>query len=316
MISRPIKNKLTVLTLAACCGCAAPNDGIGKGSSTQMPSANAPNGFTGATLCLNARSQPGTDVISHIEGILGAGAVESPSDAVYAPPRPHVLEVAEDALAGPHFAMLAIEPTDVNQDLVPITQGGDRSRTEIKIAPAKGGMHEAFKAREGDTFVYTWRFRISPSMKFSSSFTHIHQIKAHGGPYAEPPLITFTPLANGNMEVRHVGDQLKDAGTSARLGAMPLEGLMGQWLDVREEITFSNTQGRYQLAIQDQRGVTRLAIDKSGLQLWRTGADHMRPKWGIYRKHHPALNQHVADTVYFANLGITRGARPSSNCRP
>jgi Polysaccharide lyase len=282
-------------------------------SSTSMPA--GPNGVIGNTLCLNARSASSADVVPHIEKIFGTGAVESPSDTVYEPARPHVLEVADDGTVGPHFAILAIEPTDVNQDMVPITRGGDRSRTEIKIAPSNGGIHEKFKARDGDTFVYTWRFRISPTMKFASSFTHIHQIKANGGSFADPPLITFTPLANGNMEIRHVGDMQKDSTTSTKLGTMSLTGMSGQWLEAREEITFSNTVGRYQLTIRDQSGTTKLNIDKSGLQLWRTGADHMRPKWGIYRKHDPALNQNVADAVYFANLGATRGSTPSSNCR-
>jgi Polysaccharide lyase len=283
-------------------------------TSTSIPA--GPNGVIGNTLCLNARSASSADVISHIEKVFGAGAVESPSDTVYEPVRPHVVEVADDGIVGPYFAILAIEPTDVNQDMVPITRGGDRSRTEIKIAPSNGGIHEKFKARDGDTFVYAWRFRIPPTMKFASSFTHIHQIKANGGSFADPPLITFTPLANGNMEIRHVGDMQKDSTTSTKLGAMSLIGMAGQWLEAREEITFSNTVGRYQLTIRDQSGTTKLNIDKSGLQLWRTGADHMRPKWGIYRKHDPALNQNVTDAIYFANLGVTRGSQPSANCRP
>jgi Polysaccharide lyase len=328
MTGNRIAAKLGIAIIAFASGCAPVANGGGAGlasaersvvpasipSSAVIPA--GPNGVIGNTLCLNARNSKSADVVSHIEKIFGAGAVESPSDTVYEPARPHVVEVIDDGVVGPHFAILAIEPTDVNQDMVPLTSGGDRSRTEIKIAPSNGGIHEKFKGREGDTFVYTWRFRISPNMKFASSFTHIHQVKACGGAFADPPLITFTPLANGNMEIRHVGDMQKDSSASTKLGAMSLAGMTGRWLEIREEITFSNTNGRYQLAIQDQTGTAKLKIDKSGLQLWRTGADHMRPKWGIYRKHDPALNQNVADAIYFANLGVTRGSEPSSNCRP
>lgn len=310
MTGNRIAVQLGIAILAVASGCTAVT------TSNRMSISAGPNGVIGNTLCLNARPTNSADVVQHIENLFGSGAVESPSDTVYEPPRPHVLEVADDGVVGPHFAILAIEPTDVNQDMVPITRGGDRSRTEIKIAPGEGGIHEKFKARDGDTFVYTWRFRIAPDMKFATSFTHIHQVKAHGGAFADPPLITFTPLANGNMEVRHVGDMQKDSATSTKLGAMSLAGMAGQWLEVREEITFSNTTGRYQLAIRDPTSAAKLSIDKRGLQLWRTGADHMRPKWGIYRKHDPSLNQTVADTIYFANLGVTRGAQPSSNCRP
>jgi hypothetical protein len=270
------------------------------------------NGVIGDTLCLNA--DPAQDATRLIESVLGAGAIESPSDGAYSPARPHLLQVPADGVVGPHFALLSIEPTDVNLDRVPMSQGGDRSRTEIKLAPSKGGVHEAFKAHEGDTQVYTWRFRIAPGVKFSQNFTHIHQIKANGGPFADAPVITFTPLSNGQMEVRHVADKLAKADHTV-LGSAPLAALLGKWIDVREEITYSNTQGHYKLALRELQGAPLLAIDKAGLQMWRSGADHLRPKWGIYRKHDPALNQHAEDIVYFANFGITRGAAPSSDCR-
>jgi hypothetical protein len=276
------------------------------------------SGVVGNTLCVNARATQGdtnSTTYAHIEKLLGTGAVESPSDSVYQPVRPHVFEVAGDGPVGAHFAMIAIEPTDVNQDMVKLADGGDRSRTEIKIAPSIGGAHEPFKAREGDTFSYAWRFRIAPEMKFSSSFTHIHQIKAQGGKFSDPPLITFTPLANGKMDVRHVGDNQKDAALSTTIGTVPLAAVQGQWIDAKQDITFSNTQGRYALTLRNQKNEIILNIEKNGLSLWRTGADHMRPKWGIYRKHHVALNQHIADTIYFANLAITRGSKPDSNCR-
>lgn len=275
-------------------------------------------GFSGAagnTLCLNANSAGGAETYPHIESIFGKGAVEAPSDTAYKPNRPHVLEMTDDKLSGAYFAVIAIEPTDVNLDLKTAAEGSDRSRTEIKIAPAKPGSHAAFQAHEGDTFTYAWRFRIAPEMKFSPSFTHIHQIKAYGGAFSDPPLITFTPLSNGTMEVRHVGDARRDASLSSNLGVVPLIDVQGKWIAVREEITFSNSAGRYRLVLHDANGKALLEIDKSDLQMWRTGADHMRPKWGIYRKHHAALNQNVADTIDFANFGITRGTTPSSTCR-
>jgi hypothetical protein len=247
---------------------------------------------------------PAQDTYRHIESVFGAGAIESPSDGAYSPARPHIVAMPDDGVAGPHYAIIAIEPTDYNLDRVPLNAGGDRSRTEIKLAPSQGA-HEPLKAREGDTFTYSWRFRIAEDMRFASSFTHIHQIKAHGGQYAEPPLITFTPLANGKMEVRHVADLLKESKQTV-LGAMPLAGTQGKWLQATETITYSNTQGRYRLAIRDMQGELQLAIDQAGLQMWRTGADHMRPKWGIYRKHSAELNQHRADTVYFSHMCIAR----------
>lgn len=263
-----------------------------------------------ATICLDA--PPLQDTYRHIENVFGKGAVESPSDAAYTPPRPHIVAMPDDGAAGPHYAVIAIEPTDYNLDRVPLSAGGDRSRTEIKLAPSNGA-HDAFKAREGGTFTYSWRFRIAEDMRFASSFTHIHQIKAYGGKYAEPPLITFTPLADGQagkMEVRHVADRLTESKHTV-LGTMPLEGALGKWLQATETITYSNTHGRYQLAIRDMQGAQLLAIDRDALPMWRTGADHMRPKWGIYRKHSAQLNQQRADTVYFGSMCITREPAPT-----
>lgn len=301
MTARPGQLRAAVLAaIAAWCACA------GTASAAALAS-----GVTGSTLCVNA--DPAQDPYQHIESLLGSGAVEAPSDKVYTPARPHVLQ--RDDTNGAYFSFIAIDPSDVNLDHKPLSAGGDRTRTEIKVAPSQGGVHQPFKAHEGDTFVYTWRFRIAPEMKFARSFTHIHQIKANGGDFAEPPLITFTPLANGQMEVRHVGDRLRNSGKDAVLGTMPLAGVAGQWMDVREEITYSNSAGRYRLSIRDQQGTERLAIARDGLQMWRSGADHMRPKWGIYRKHNAALNQDTEDHIDFASFGITHGATPSSSCR-
>lgn len=270
-----------------------------------VPVAGAAGSPQAPTLCLDAA--PGSATWQRIEDVFGKGAVESPSDTVYAPPLAHIRQVAADDAAAPYFAFIALEPGDVNLDGKPLAAGGDRSRTEIKLAPSSG-PHDAYKAREGDSVTYSWRFRIAPSMRFSPAFTHLHQIKAHGGDFADAPLITFTALENGRFEVRHVGDQLRESRHSV-LASAPLARLQGPWLSAEETITYSNTQGHYRLAMRDAAGRLLLEVDRSGLQLWRTGANHMRPKWGIYRKHHPALNQQREDQVDFAALCISAPRR-------
>ena len=288
------------------CGCAATAPG------QQMKPGIGMSGVFGNTLCLNAEATA-KDTYARIESLLGKGAIEAPSDNVYSPVRPHVFE--RDGAVGPYFVIQAIEPTDVNLDGKTLAQGSDRSRTEIKLAPAKLGPQAAFHAHQGDTYVYSWRFRIDPAMRFSPGFTHIHQIKAYGGDYADPPLITFTPLARGVMEIRHVGDQSRDAERATVIGSVPLAQVQGTWIDVREEVMFSNNAGNYKLNLRDESGTEILAIDQRNLAMWRTGADHMRPKWGIYRKHHAMLNQHREDSIYFAAFAITHGTVPTTGCR-
>lgn len=309
---------VSVLGLFAACG-------GGGGGTTPVPPGQpaqsggpAPNGVMGNTLCLNADGPGGDETYARIESVLGSDSIESPSDKVYTPVKPHVQERDSDGVVGPHFAILAIDPTDVNLDGKTLAQGGDRSRTEIKISPRTAvkpdDKHDAFKAHEGETYVYAWRFKIAADMAFSSAFTHIHQIKAHGGEFDDPALITVT-ISNGKLAVRHIGDRLSGSPPFDTLGTALLDGLAGQWIDVREVITYSNTQGSYQLTMLNANGTERLKIAPRKLSLWRTGADHITPKWGIYRVHDAALNQNKEDYLYLANLAITRGSEPASTCR-
>jgi Polysaccharide lyase len=274
---------------------------------------NVPQGIVGDTLCLNAGGAEGSSVYARIERVLNSGAVEAPSDTVYLPPRPHIVQFPAEPGIGAYFGFLAISPTDVNQDGKSQAAGGDRSRTEIKIAPSSG-MADPFKAKQGDILTYSWRFKLDKDMRYSPSFTHIHQIKAKDGKYEEPPLITFTPLSSGVMQVRHIGDKQTVSDNFQLLGQMALQGAVGQWLNVVEQIKFDHTDGSYKLSIATQSGKTLLAIDKDKLDTWRTGANHMRPKWGIYRKHHPALNANTDDWLYIASIGISKGKQPSTDC--
>ncbi len=274
-----------------------------------------PHGVMGNTLCINADGPEGEPTYERLERVLGRGAVEAPSDGVYSPTRAHVVERTGDAWVGAYFGFLAISPTDVNLDGVSWANGGDRSRTEIKIAP-EPGVADAFKAHEGHTLVYRWRFQLDSRMKYSTNFTHLHQIKAKGGAYDEPPLITFTVTSNGRLAVRHVAGDVKASDGYTVLGDMAIGDVLDQWLDVRQEIEFSRS-GTYKLDITDRAGKSVLTINRSNLNNWRAGADHFRPKWGIYRKHQPALNQHQDDWFYIANIAITRGLeKADSLCRP
>jgi hypothetical protein len=285
---------------------------------SEVYAAPLPNGVIGNTLCLNADPASADRLYSRIESVLGKGAVEAPSDSVYKPTRLHVRVGNEDSEVKSYFAVLALEPTDVNLDKVPFSQGGDRSRTEIKIAPGNGPQAR-FHAREGDTYIYSWRFKIAPGMRFSSAFTHLHQIMAQAGPLAGRPLITFTARADRYLSIlyyeTHIAAQSHKHSRLITLGRVPLARIIGTWVDVEERIYYSATDGKYEVTIRDLSGDNLLSVRKADLSTWRQGANHMRPKWGIYRKHSAALNQNIEDYVYFANFAITRGNSPDSMCR-
>jgi hypothetical protein len=91
------------------------------------------NGVIGNTLCLNADARDAIGTYGTIEKALGTGSIEAPSDNVSEPRRPNIVSMPNDALVGPYFSFMANEPNDVNLDLVPMSKGGDRSRTELSF---------------------------------------------------------------------------------------------------------------------------------------------------------------------------------------
>jgi len=78
----------------------------------------------------------------------------------------------------------------------------DRQRTEIKTYDQSP---DSTKAVEGEEIVYRWKFKLDAGFQPSSSFTHIHQIKAVGGPEVSMPKITLTPRksSTNRIELRY-----------------------------------------------------------------------------------------------------------------
>ena len=251
------------------------------------------------TVCLNADGPAGKDTYKLITDVLGSGAVENP-DNDHHPPLRHIREVI-DAQVGPAFEFLAHRDIDTDRDV-----NFDRSRIEIKVAPSGG--HDALKARENQTFAYTWRFRIDAGMKFSNRFTHMFQLKSSQGDDGAP-LITITGRGGGagKLQVIHTGNP-----SQGTLGQVSLAGLQGVWLDVSVRATFSH-HGALRLTIKKPDGSAVIDIDRQNLDLWRDG-DHIRPKWGIYRGKSDQLRA-AEDSVRFASFAITPGGQPTSTCR-
>ncbi|MCW8849682.1 MAG: hypothetical protein OQJ81_06845, partial [Melioribacteraceae bacterium] len=65
----------------------------------------------------------------------------------------------------------------------------DRQRIEIKTYDQSP---DSLLAVVGETITYKWKFRLDEGFQPSSSFTHIHQIKAVGGDDGNP-IFTLTP---------------------------------------------------------------------------------------------------------------------------
>jgi hypothetical protein len=280
----------------------APDDGDGPADDGDPDDGtNGGSGPRGNTMCLNADGPEGEDTYALIERILGGGAVEDWADDDHDPWLPHILEEVDDVI-GPHFVFLSHSELDRDRD------NTDRSRTEIKVAPSSGD-HDALKAQDGDTFTYTWRFRINPEMTFSGRFTHMFQLKSKGGDEGAPLLtITGRAASDGDkLEVIHVGPP--NEGTIAEAS---LSGRRGMWLSVNVRVTYGD-EGELSLSIHEPDGSEVLSVERTNIDLWRDG-EHVRPKWGIYRGLDDALRSDEED-VRFANLAITPSGEPDSDCR-
>lgn len=153
----------------------------------------------------------------------------------------------------------------------------DRQRIEIKTYNQSA---DSLKAVEGETVVYKWKFKLDDGFQPSSSFTHLHQIKAVGGPEVSMPKITLTARkSNPNrLELRYA--QNTSQVTLTRVDLAPFEG---EWVEATETILFGEN-GTYSIQIQRiSDGLMLLDYSEPDIRMWNTDAEFLRPKWGIYR---------------------------------
>ena len=154
----------------------------------------------------------------------------------------------------------------------------DRQRNEIK---AYKQSPDNLLALENEEIEYKWKFKLDKDFQPSSSFTHIHQIKAVGGSEASMPLFTLT-VRKGNpdkLELRYAKNK-----SQISLGKVSLESLKGQWVEVTETILFDDEKGKYEIKITNVKtGKTIFKYKKKNIRTWKTDALFLRPKWGIYR---------------------------------
>ena len=171
----------------------------------------------------------------------------------------------------------------------------DRQRNEIKTYDKSP---DNLKAVEGETVEYKWKFKLDKDFQPSSSFTHLHQVKAVGGSEDGMPLITLTARSTDKMQLRYAAHLSQET-----IEEVALSPFLGQWVEVTERITFGEN-GTYVIDIvrlSDQMSV--LHFEDNDIRMWKTDADFLRPKWGIYR----SLNEAEAlrdEMLYFNDFSI------------
>jgi hypothetical protein len=146
----------------------------------------------------------------------------------------------------------------------------DRQRNEVK------GMHAGntdLALGPGETWRLQWSLFIPDSLRATTTFTHIMQLKMPGN--GTSPIVT--------MSLRRVGDvpeielQVNQSGTI--VGRADLAPLQNTWVDTAVEFQIGDAGSiHWTLA---SGGKTVLDATKSDVDLFLQ--DRVRPKWGIYR---------------------------------
>lgn len=185
----------------------------------------------------------------------------------------------------------------------------DRQRNEIKTDKKSP---KDMVAQEGETAVYSWKFKLPKGFTTTSKFTHIHQLKGldnkAGTADVGQPLMTFTCYTQTNgKQVLRLRYNNRATGDSETLDKAPLDDFINEWVEVVETVKYGSA-GTYAVTIKRVRdGKTLLDYKSTLLDMWRTDCTGMRPKWGIYRyigKNREWLSQLRDEVLLFADFNV------------
>ncbi len=234
-----------------------------------------------------------------INSVLAPGydAVENPECAHPQFGR-HIAEVWDDDLKKNVFEFY-IHVTPDNDRCINF----DRQRVEIKSYESSP---ENLKGTVGETVIYKWWFKVPAGFQPSSSFTHIHQVKAVGGDDGDP-IFTLTPRKGtpNKMELIH--------NNTTKVAIMDLSNFEGKWVEATERIKIDPLHGSYSMTIKKVAdGTSILSYTNNDLMTIRPDNSFIRPKWGIYRSlNSPAILRDEA--MRFAGFSIAEEKTTSAN---
>ncbi|MCX5339515.1 Tat pathway signal sequence domain protein [Streptomyces atratus] len=149
----------------------------------------------------------------------------------------------------------------------------DRQRQEVTGLRTSGSSY--LKWLPGETWRITYRMYIPGSLKATTTFTHIMQMKQPGNG-TSPIVVQSLRRVNGVQTI-----ELKLAVADILVGRTDLVPLQNKWIDVDFRITVGDgTAGSVRWILKDG-STTVIDKSKSGADTYL--ADRVRPKWGIYR---------------------------------
>ncbi|MFE2068009.1 heparin lyase I family protein [Streptomyces sp. NPDC059467] len=161
----------------------------------------------------------------------------------------------------------------------------DRQRQEV--TGLRTGSSSYLKWNEGQTWRVTYSMYIPSSLKATTTFTHIMQMKQPGS--GTSPIVVQSLRRDGGTSrasgaERGGGKQtieLKLAIDDILVGRTDLDPLHDSWTDVDFQIKVGNGSAGSVRWILKSGGSTVIDASKTGVDTFL--ADRVRPKWGIYR---------------------------------
>jgi hypothetical protein len=166
-------------------------------------------------------------------------------------------------------------PSAVDYDRV--TQTGpmrdDRLRCETR--GMVDGAGKQIDLHNGETWRFTWSLYIPASLKGTSRFTHIMQMKYvdKGGGASGSPIVTVTLRSGDKMEVLFwIG--------GGSITTFDIAALHDRWLSADMTMKIG-TAGSVHWILKD--GDKVVSEKTQAGTTWPSDGDRLRPKWGIYR---------------------------------
>lgn len=149
----------------------------------------------------------------------------------------------------------------------------DRQRQEV--TGLRTGSSSYLKWNEGQTWRVTYSMYIPSSLKATTTFTHIMQMKQPGSG-TSPIVVQSLRRVNGKQTI-----ELKLAIDDILVGRTDLDPLHDSWTDVDFQIKVGNGSAGSVRWILKSGGSTVIDASRTGVDTFL--ADRVRPKWGIYR---------------------------------
>jgi hypothetical protein len=151
----------------------------------------------------------------------------------------------------------------------------DRLRCEVKGMRA-GGVN--LQLLNGQTWKLSWSLLVPSTLKGSTRFNHIWQMKYvdTSGGSSDGPVLTLDLINQSGVEKI----RLDVFGVSS---TVPVKLLHDRWLTTEVTVKIApGTGGSARWKLYD--GAALLADEtKQGISTWPSNAARLRPKWGIYR---------------------------------